>query len=468
MKGLLLIALAAVAQSVAPATPDNPYGVPPYSQMSPIARVTKMLQDMQANAIKEQKEDAALYQNMDCWCTTNNKQKDEAVKAAAQKIAELNAQSEELAASILMNQNIMKAADKEMEQNDRAQKEATAVREKENAEYTALEQELSGSMQQLNNAIKILSKVNKGGLLQKKQPSFLQVQGVVHSLHSHFASAQYGGRLQEDLLRMLAAFPDPSEDGHKSLIQSKGPGYKSYSSQSGAIFGILKQMQDDMGEDFAAAQAAEKEKQANYDKLIALKREEFKLAKERKMAAFQEMTQNKIDKANTDNDVLNTKKALSADQKFLVELKEKCETFDKDFEERSKTRNEEIVAIGEALKILTDENARDTFMKNSAIQFLQMSTAERQRRHQAIAFLRQRLMNGGASVALLKLTSALQLDAFKKVREAMTKMIADLQKQQKDEFNKNQECIAELRRNENERVDSNNTMEDLNAEIDKL
>merc|ERR1719420_2171985 len=52
---------------------------------------------------------------------------------------------------------------------------------------------------------------------------------------------------------------------------------------------------------------------------------------------------------------------LSADQKFLVDLMEKCAVTEKEYKERKESRQEEIFAIGEALGILTGDAARDLF-----------------------------------------------------------------------------------------------------------
>merc|ERR1719420_428718 len=62
---------------------------------------------------------------------------------------------------------------------------------------------------------------------------------------------------------------------------------------------------------------------------------------------------------------------LSADQKFLVDLMEKCAVTEKEYKERKESRQEEIVAIGEALGILTGDEARDLF--TSSLGFTQLA-----------------------------------------------------------------------------------------------
>merc|ERR1719393_1018717 len=66
----------------------------------------------------------------------------------------------------------------------------------------------------------------------------------------------------------------------------------------------------------------------------------------------------------------DTRDALSADQKFLLDLKEKCRMTDAEMEERTKARQAEIAAVGEAIAILTEDDARDLF--SSTLGFVQV------------------------------------------------------------------------------------------------
>merc|ERR1719473_2544511 len=92
---------------------------------------------------------------------------------------------------------------------------------------------------------------------------------------------------------------------------------------------------------------------------------QLKSAKEAEIAAAQTQVDNKsAELADTDEknaqakqDLEDTRDALSADEKFLLDLKEKCRITDAEWEERSKTRAEEIQAVSEAISILSDDDA---------------------------------------------------------------------------------------------------------------
>ncbi|CAK0910277.1 unnamed protein product, partial [Prorocentrum cordatum] len=59
--------------------------------------------------------------------------------------------------------------------------------------------------------------------------------------------------------------------------------------------------------------------------------------------------------AQAKEDVVSTGEALSADEKFLVDLEAQCESAGKEFDERVATRADEVKAIAEAITILSQD-----------------------------------------------------------------------------------------------------------------
>merc|ERR1712232_882001 len=153
-----------------------------------------------------------------------------------------------------------------------------------------------------------------------------------------------------------------------AFIQSPGdyfdaaPTFKqSYAPQSGEIFGILRQMKETFEANLSESQKEEMANQKAY--------EDLKAAKEAEIAAGQAQIDSKTqEKADTDQknaqskqDIEDTKATLSADEQFLMMLKEKCQMTDKEWEERSKTRALEMEACSKALAVLSSDDAHDLF-----------------------------------------------------------------------------------------------------------
>merc|ERR550519_2090184 len=113
-----------------------------------------------------------------------------------------------------------------------------------------------------------------------------------------------------------------------------------------------------MEQDMGSALVQEKRAAALYDSIRTTKEAEVTVAKQQIMDKNTELADTKVDLANAKQDKEDTQASLSADERFLLDMKEKCATWDKDYDERTKTRHEEIAAINEAMKILTDDEAR--------------------------------------------------------------------------------------------------------------
>merc|ERR1711907_394298 len=160
--------------------------------------------------------------------------------------------------------------------------------------------------------------------------------------------------------------------------------------------------------------------------------EELKAAKEEEIAAGQAQIDSKTQElADTDEknaqakeDVEDTKKSLSADEQFLMMLKEKCSMTDGEWEERQKTRQLEMEAVSKALSVLSGDDAHDLFTKTFNPSLLQQeSTMHSERRAQA-----SKLLSAVASKLqnphLATLAVRVRLDAFTKVKKAIDDMVA--------------------------------------------
>merc|ERR1711920_946703 len=82
-------------------------------------------------------------------------------------------------------------------------------------------------------------------------------------------------------------------------------------------------------------------------------------------------------------DLDDTQAALAEDQKFLADLEKSCATKTAEWDERSKTRAAELVALADTIKVLNDDDALELFKKTlpsasaSLVQLQQRSTAVR-------------------------------------------------------------------------------------------
>merc|ERR1719420_853692 len=120
-------------------------------------------------------------------------------------------------------------------------------------------------------------------------------------------------------------------------------------------------MQEHFGEDLKEDMKAELEAEIAFQRLASAKNEQIRSATssvEEKKATIAD-TEQKVALAKEDLEA--TEAALSSAEEFLVKLKKMCSEGDAQYELRTKSRLQEIMAINEAIKILSDDNARDLF-----------------------------------------------------------------------------------------------------------
>merc|ERR1719159_1802798 len=140
-------------------------------------------------------------------------------------------------------------------------------------------------------------------------------------------------------------------------------GSPSYAPQSGEIFGILKQMKETFEANLSDSQKEEMANQKAYEELKAAKEEQIKAAQDQIDTKTQELADTDQKLANAKEDIEDTRESLAADERYLMDLKEKCQMTDQEWEERQKTRQLEMEAVSKALAILSSDDAHDLFTK---------------------------------------------------------------------------------------------------------
>merc|ERR1719428_808534 len=101
----------------------------------PVSKVITLLKDMLKQLSKEAEEDEDIYDKIACWCETNEKEKSKAVKDAKETVDILTNQIEENTAKSATLNTQIKNLEKEMAKRQSSLEKATAIREKEHAEF---------------------------------------------------------------------------------------------------------------------------------------------------------------------------------------------------------------------------------------------------------------------------------------------------------------------------------------------
>merc|ERR1719223_1952411 len=128
---------------------------------------------------KEQEDDEEIYDKMACWCETNDKEKTKSITEAEARIEDLTTKIEELTAMSARLNTEVKNHEKEVAKNQEALDKATALREKQLAEFNAEEKDLLESISALKAAVTVLSKHHGDALLQMPRNHVLGVAATL-------------------------------------------------------------------------------------------------------------------------------------------------------------------------------------------------------------------------------------------------------------------------------------------------
>merc|ERR1719311_727384 len=422
---------------------------------------------MAAELDKEAKSDQELYDKLACWCETNDKDKTKAISDGNDKSASLTASIEKNTALASTRETEIAALTEEAAALTKSLGEAQAIRQKQNDEFNMTEKDLIQSIHSLKNAVMQLGKTQgeqpAEELLQKQENSLLQVANTLRSIPK-MALHAVPPHMRPQLRELLQA---PREG--LSLLQQPPPGGASnYEPQSGAIFGVLKQMKETFETNMEEGKKEEAESAAQYEELKRTKETQLNAANEKIFRKGQELAKARETAANDKEDLDDTQVTLEADTEFLAKLKEQCATIDKQWEERSKMRSVEIATVDEAIDILTHDDSRDQF--NAAGTFMQLR-AQSRRQARARGVTAEHLAAAGdrlKSSRLSYLAVRVKNDVFAKIQQSIDGMVVQLDTEQHNEARKKDGCIKDEDTNEKQTIERTDHKDDVETEINAL
>jgi len=502
--------------------------------VTPIQRVVALLKKMQDELEKEAANDSEMYDKMVCWCETNEKEKTKAIADAEAKIADLEAEIEERAASSGGAMAEIANLKKQIAEDTAALKKAEAIREKGLGEFRDEETDLVQTITNLRNAVAVLAKHNGGSLLQIEAPVVAGMRVLLRNAaleHEELEITHPSKRpLQTALLAVSTGAHRKSDNVEAALVDAlntrgssvpeslpmpfaqkvvadaaklaplKASGnflqapvdadYKSYSSRSNQIYGIMTQMLEEFEAQLSAAQKDEMKAAEDAAAVAKAKKEQIAVAKEKLDDMEGEHSANIKALSDAKEDLGLTREQRSKDIEFLRNLKVTCGDLDTQWERRSATRSAEITAVAETLAILTEDDNREALAKTSLLQKSATSTALR--RSNAAAALRKAARApefdaddllaawhhrhgaptlgavAGPRAQLSVLATSVQLDSFTKVKAMMDEMVANLKKEQQEEVDFKAYCTKELDENEKAAYAKSQQIKDLEGQLEKL
>merc|ERR1719261_762459 len=329
------------------------------------------------------------------------------------------------------------------------------MRKNENEEFLADKASLEQGIANLEKAIQVLSAGTSGFSPAMMETRMLTVAAGVRNAMKLYERHNSDVRSRAEEFATVKSFLGTPSAWVEESASVYSPYKGTYSTQSGAVQGILADMLDTFKRNRESAIEEETMKAAEYQNLMDTKLKDLSLLKKRDQGddtkALGEAKRNRAD----------TQEQLDTDEAFFKTTQKACKAKADEWSERSRLRAEELAGINEAVAILTSDDATATFTEAGTF-FLQTS-ASRDRSEAAYRALQETARASG-SPKLAALATKAKLTAkghFDRIIKNIEKMMANLRQEEKDDITKKTWC-------ENEMTSSNNRNEALEADKDQL
>jgi hypothetical protein len=388
---------------------------------NPIRKVVTMLQSMVKQVSAEGEKEKELFEKFMCYCKHGDEALGKSIADAETKMPAVLADIEAGEAEEKQLKGDIAAAQDDRRAAKAAMADATTLREKEAAAFSAYSSEAEANIDAVTKATLAIEKGMAG--------SFLQTE-----------SAQ--------VLRKLVLAQNDMSDIDREEVTSFLSGTQSYAPGSGQIVGILKEMKDTMDKDLAEATKAENAAIKTYEELMAAKQKEVNAltaAIEEKMVRLGEL---QVSIVEMKEDLDDTGKALLEDKKFLADLDKNCALKTEEYNANMKMRGEELLALADTIKILNDDDALELFKKtlpsaSASLMQVQITSASQQRQALAIVRAAQRGKNRPELNFLALALQGKSVD-FSKVIKMIDDMVVLLGKEQIEDDDKKEYCETAL------------------------
>jgi len=295
-------------------------------------KVIDLLEGLKKEVEDEGKNEAKVYDKFACFCKDNTKTKSDSIIKGNDEIGTLSAQiGKETAEKIEKEAELMDTKGK-LNQASIDLEAHNAQCAKDREAYEAKDADLSKAISSLDNAL---------SSLKAAKPSFLQ-----GSLEKTFALA--------DVLNLLPLSKKPMVSSFLQQNTNVDPSAKEYKFRSQGIIDVM----DNLHKDFSAEKKKADDEEAKRVKVCKDKKKDLediiKEAKKKISTLETEIEDLKKSVAKARSDLVTSEEVLKDDQLYLRDLTHRCETRAKDWDQRSKLRNDELTALTEALTILKD------------------------------------------------------------------------------------------------------------------
>jgi len=369
------------------------------AQVTPMEKVITLLKDLSAKVTAEGAKEAAQYDKYACFCKEQADEKLYSIEKSNQQISSLNAEIKELDTAIAALNSDVSDLSKKISALEKDIKTKTDTRNKDHDEYLAKAKDMNEAIDACSDAIEALK-----------------------SSKSAMKGAKLSNLQQKKVLALVsvASAIAPTEGTMALLQKLTSQGAPKYQYQSNDIIATIEGLQKtfksmkrdlDMGEhDINSAFES--------DRLGMQNEKKFAEKEKNEKEAMAEAKTEQVNTARSDKDAETNDR--DADQKFLDDLTEDCQTKAGLFDQRSKTRADELTALAEATEEL-QKGTVPNYSANKKLAAVAVKTVAKKAKKRVVGIAVKAVVKKAAILP----TDFLQVDGTAQHEDAGAQVIVD-------------------------------------------
>merc|ERR1719421_2596293 len=444
-----------------------------------------MLQMMAKKVTAEGEKEEELFEKFMCYCETAGSDLQKSIDEAEAKVPQLQAALEEAEAQKKQLEEELDQHRKDRAEAKEAIETATAIREKEAAEFAKENAESEANIDALDRAIPAIEN-GMGQVGGMRGAPLTAEQASLQAGRDAMAKKGFAAFMQttvgkKDVARLSKLITNVESESLTDMDRSNVLSFlmqgskqpipvDQYAPQSGEILGILKQLRDEMNADRKDAIEKEEAAKKAFEELVTAKEKEIEAATQAIEEKLQRVGDLGVEIVNLKNDLEETAGSLLEDKKFLADLQKNCDEKKAEWAERQKTRAEELLAIQETIKILNDDDALELFKKTlpspKSSSLLQVDISAQELKRQALELIQgARRGRGSQALDLVAMALSGKKVSFEKVIKMIDEMVVLLKKEQTDDDDKKEYCEVTIDKTEDDIKELEHSLSDLSAKI---
>jgi len=327
-----------------------------------LTKVVKLLEDMQTTSRSDGEQDQKDFEDFVCTADKQLQEANDEIKKSTEIITRLSGRVEQLIGRNGRLEQEIEDLTKDLQKNEDEQNSLTTQREAENEAFKEKKADLEGMIEQLKEAVKILADIGADQTSEDRDTSDrdrFTKHGTLTAIRSRLRHTMRG---VEEFLQ--------GKQKAKVTAFIEAPFTGTYTSQSGEIIGILKNMQDQGEADHTNAIATEKRQLEAFDKMMALLQEDAETMEESRANRQSELAENKAELTAAKKTIETNKENKATNEKIVADVTADKAEKTRKHEGRRATRAKEEAAISQAIAILNADTSFDNKAFDTA--FLQL------------------------------------------------------------------------------------------------